>query len=85
MNESSLPDWAHQRLQRFIDAHLGRRLAIAELASAVGYSQSHFYKAFKASFGSTPHAYVLMRRLERARELMLATNDALSDIVCIDR
>lgn len=80
MNENSLPAWARERLQHFIDAHLGRRLAIAELASMVGYSESYFYRAFRATFGSSPHAYVLTRRLERACQLMLATDDALSDI-----
>jgi len=80
VNERRLPPWARERLLRFIDAHIGRRLAIAELASSVGYSQSYFFRAFKASFGSSPHAYVLARRLERARELMLATDDSLSDI-----
>jgi AraC-like DNA-binding protein len=80
MTASRLPPWARERLQRFIDAHLGRRLAVSELASAIGYSESYFFRAFKASFGSTPHAYVLMRRLERACELMLATDDALCDI-----
>jgi AraC-like DNA-binding protein len=80
MNTSHLPSWAQERVHRFIDAHLGRRLAIAELASTVGYSESYFFRAFKASFGSSPHAYVLTRRLERARELMLGTDDPLSDI-----
>jgi AraC-like DNA-binding protein len=80
MNESHLPAWARERLQRFIDAHLHRRLAIAELASSIGYSESYFFRTFKATFGSTPHAYVLMRRLERACELMLGTDDALCDI-----
>ena len=80
MNESRLPPWARERLQHFIDTHIGRRLAIAELASSIGYSESYFFRTFKATFGSTPHAYVLMRRLELACELMLATDDALSDI-----
>ncbi|MET0935669.1 MAG: AraC family transcriptional regulator [Luteibacter sp.] len=80
MNDRHLPTWARDRLQRFIETHLDRRLAIAELASAIGYSQSYFFRAFKASFGMTPHAYVLDRRLERACRLMLATDDALSDI-----
>jgi AraC-like DNA-binding protein len=80
VNESCLPPWARERLQRFIESHLERRLAIAELASAIGYSESYFFRTFKATFGITPHAYVLTRRLERACELMLATDDALSDI-----
>jgi AraC-like DNA-binding protein len=80
MTESSLPCWARERLERFIETHLDRRLAISELASSIGYSESYFFRAFKASFGSTPHAYVLARRLERACLLMLDTDDALSDI-----
>jgi AraC-like DNA-binding protein len=80
MTDTRLPGWARERLQRFIEMHLDRRLAIAELASAIGYSESYFFRAFKATFGCTPHNYVLTRRLDRACALMLGTDDALSDI-----
>lgn len=80
MNGSGFPPWAIERLQSFIDTHLGRRITAMELASIVGYSESYFYRVFKASFGKSPRMYVLQRRLEHARALMLGTNDALCEI-----
>ncbi|HVJ52713.1 MAG TPA: helix-turn-helix transcriptional regulator, partial [Aliidongia sp.] len=36
--------------------------------------------AFKRSLGEAPHAYIIARRLERARELMLTSDMGLSEL-----
>ncbi|MBN8907373.1 MAG: helix-turn-helix transcriptional regulator [Rhodospirillales bacterium] len=41
---------------------------------------SYFGRAFKVSFGMTPHTYVLTRRVERARQLMITTRASLAEI-----
>jgi AraC-like DNA-binding protein len=50
------------------------------LAKQVLLSVSHFCRAFKESFGDTPHAFIIGLRLERAKKLMLATEEPLSHI-----
>jgi AraC family transcriptional regulator len=54
-----------------IEARLDQRLALAELAAAAGLSPSHFKPLFKASTGLAPHQFVIRRRVERARALLL--------------
>jgi len=49
-------------------APAGRRSASATLGTSV----SQLVRAFAAAFGLTPHAYVVNRRIERSRQLMLA-------------
>ncbi|WP_439598331.1 helix-turn-helix domain-containing protein [Falsiroseomonas sp.] len=75
-----LAPWQMQRLTRYIDSHLQDALAIAMLAEIARLSPAHFCRAFKVSFGRTPHGYVLHRRLECAQRLMLTTDAPLAQI-----
>jgi AraC-like DNA-binding protein len=51
-----------------------------ELAEQASLSVSHFCRAFKESFGASPHLHLTRLRVERAQRLMLATQDPLSQI-----
>jgi AraC-like DNA-binding protein len=44
-----------------------------DLAAVVRLSTSHFNVAFRNSVGSSPHEYIVRRRMERAQGLMLST------------
>ena len=43
-------------------------------------SGAYFCRAFKRTFGETPHTFVLARRLHRASELMLTSDASLSEV-----
>jgi transcriptional regulator GlxA family with amidase domain len=51
-----------------------------DLAAIARLSTGHFCRSFTRSFGVAPFAYVAGRRLARAQELMLTTEDPLSQI-----
>lgn len=61
-------------LRRRLEAHVADRLeqalSLEELASVAGIGVWSFCKHFRASFGTTPHGYIVERRLERARRLL---------------
>jgi AraC family transcriptional regulator len=44
---------------------------LAEMAAAAGYSRAQFVRLFRLATGMSPHRYVLRRRLERARRLVV--------------
>jgi len=46
----------------------------------VALSTSHFSRAFKQTVGSSPMAYVAVRRIERAKLMMTSTGQRLTDI-----
>jgi len=50
------------------------------MARVAARSVCYFSRAFKVSFGETPHAYVMRRRVRRAQELMLNSDEPLSHI-----
>lgn len=75
-----LASWQLRRVTAHIDARLGRHLVTEELALVTSLSPGHFCRAFKASMGETPHAYVIRQRIRRAQMLMLETGNSLSQI-----
>lgn len=72
-----LAPWQARRLRALVETKLGEALSVAELAQSVRLSASYFHRAFKASFGETPHDYILRRRVARAQRRMLETQDPL--------
>lgn len=69
-----------ERIERYIERHLGRGISVAEMARVACLSPSHFHQQFKDCFGLTPHQYLLRTRLDRAARLLRET--ALP-LVCI--
>ena len=55
----------------YIEDKLGQSITLRELAALSGVSARHFERAFRQSTGSSPHAYVMERRLHRGRGLLI--------------
>ena len=68
------------RALEYIQANLDGEIHLEDLGRAAGLSPFHFAKLFKQSTGSTPHQYVVQRRLERATELLRSTEVNLSEV-----
>lgn len=65
-----LPRARLQRLTDYIEAHLDQDLSLARLADVANLSASHLKAQFKHAMGLPVHAYVIRRRVERARALL---------------
>jgi AraC family transcriptional regulator len=76
----ALLGWQIRLVSDYIDAHLGGRILVSDLSAIVQRSEGHFARAFKRTFGVGPHAYVLRRRIEKASQLMLVSDDSLCEI-----
>ena len=64
----------------FIDSHLELNLTAGELARVAGLSKYHFGKAFSASIGMSPHRFMLARRIDRSRSLLVHSGLPLAQI-----
>jgi len=67
----ALPARKLREVLDYVEDHLDKRLTLGELAAVAGFSVSHFKPLFKQSVGRPVHRYVLERRVERARTLVL--------------
>jgi AraC-like DNA-binding protein len=68
------------RARDLADARYFEPLGVADLARAAGLSRWHFSREFRRTFGESPHAYLLTRRLERAAALLRTTDRPVLDI-----
>jgi len=75
-----LAPWQVRRVTDHIEANLDTSLPLAELASIARLSPSYFSRAFKGAAGQTPHAFILSRRVARARREMLEGAQPLAQI-----
>ena len=72
--------WQLRRVREYVEARIGGRISISDLSGIARLSEAHFSRGFKNTFGQTPHAYVMRRRVERARHLMCVSDNSLSEI-----
>lgn len=63
-----------RRLREMLDDRLLESFTIAEAAAELGAHRSHLVRVFTTAFGIAPHRYVIGRRVDRARRLLLAGN-----------
>jgi len=69
-----------ERVLRYLDANLAGPCSLDELAEAAYLSPFHFSRMFRRSTGKSPHAYLVDRRMERARALLEGTTTPIADI-----
>jgi AraC family transcriptional regulator len=72
--------WQARKVLDYIDRHITSRVLIADLCALVWRSEAHFSRSFRGTFGCSPHAFVVRRRVELAAKYMLQTDMSLSDI-----
>jgi len=63
-----LPGYRLRRVLDFIGDNLAEGLSLEQLAAVAGMSSHYFAELFKKSTGHAPHQYVLLQRIERAKE-----------------
>jgi AraC-like DNA-binding protein len=72
-----------RRARDLMDRDYARPLAVAELARAALMSPGHFSRQFRAAYGETPYAYLMTRRIERAKALLRRGDLSITE-VCLD-
>lgn len=68
------------RLREYIDGHLAAPLSLEDLARAVGLGPWSLNRQLRATVGCSAYRFVVERRVQRARDLVLAGRLPLKDI-----
>lgn len=69
-----------RRARDHVDLHYAEPHDLAALAEVAGLSKYHFQRLFKATYGLSPAAYLSQRRVERAQDLLRATNLTVTEV-----
>ncbi|AQA06821.1 hypothetical protein BVC93_28905 [Mycobacterium sp. MS1601] len=64
----------------YLNSELDSRIDLETLALTVGMTPSAFPAAFCAAFGTTPHQYLIEKRIERAKVLLSTAGTSVTDI-----
>jgi AraC-like DNA-binding protein len=75
-----LAPWQKRRATELLAEHLDGSLRLATLAFECGLSVSHFTKSFRQSFRTSPHRYLILQRVERAKALLEHSACPLSEV-----
>ncbi len=82
-NKSTLPYYHLDEVQRavqHINENFTEDITLERLAKYVNLSKTYFSVIFKQATGIAPYDYLILRRIERALELLRYTNDSIVDI-----
>jgi AraC family transcriptional regulator len=79
-SRSRLSARQRDQLREHIDANLDGDLSLAELARLCSLSPQYFVVAFRATFGTTPHQYVLRQRIVEAKRLLATRQVTIADV-----
>ncbi len=81
MTPEKLADLARLRRARdLMDREYARPLDVATLARTALMSPAHFSRQFREAYGETPYAYLMTRRIERAKALLRLRGLSVTDV-----
>jgi AraC-like DNA-binding protein len=69
-----------RRARDHVDRHYTEPLDLDSIAAVAGLSKFHFQRLFTATYRLSPAAYLSRRRVERAQDLLRATNLTVTEV-----
>jgi AraC-like DNA-binding protein len=68
------------RARSFIDDCYDHPLNLDQISRRACFSRYHFLRLFRQAFNKTPHQYLIERRIEKAKELLVTDNARVTDV-----
>ncbi len=68
------------RVRDRLDQHYATDLSLEDLAAEAGVSKYHFTRLFQQATGTSPHRYLVNRRLEAARHLLTKEGVSITEV-----
>ena len=79
-SRGGLAPWQQRKVAAYIEEHFGEPVTVADMADLVDLSTYYFCRAFKQSFGVSPHRYLANRRIEHAKRLLIEHRQSITHI-----
>lgn len=78
--KGGLPKFKLRQIIEYINEHLAGDVSLEEIATQVGMSRYHLSRLFKQSTGLSVHQYIIQRRVERAKQLLVQNELSISNV-----
>jgi len=69
-----------RRIRAYIDAHIGERISLDDLARQAGVSRFHFARQFRLSTGESPMGYLRRMRIERSKSILQSRETTIAEV-----
>lgn len=64
-----------KEVEKYILTHLSEPITLDEISKTIGYNEFYIIRVFKKKFGLTPHAFLINKRIEKARQELNKNKD----------
>jgi AraC-like DNA-binding protein len=78
--KGGLPSWRLKRAIELLEVDPAKRPTLAEVAELIGLHPTSFCRSFKQSMGLSPYRYMLVNRVNRAKQMMRDQQLSLTEI-----
>lgn len=69
-----------RQVKEYIEANRSKEITLGKLATIAGVSKAHFCRAFKISVGIASHRYIVGRRVELAKRLLVESKMPIAEV-----
>jgi AraC family transcriptional regulator len=73
-----LSPWQERRCKELVTARIAAKVSIEDLANECRLSASYFARAFKCTFGETPHRWLLRQRVKAAEQMLAGSENSIA-------
>lgn len=67
----------------YIDGHMRDKCSLRDISEHTNFSPVYFHNLFKATTGMTPYRYLMMRRMQTAKEFLTVSDKSVEEIADI--
>jgi AraC family transcriptional regulator len=78
--KGGLAPWQRKRVEDLVREDAEGKLTLSALADECGLSVSHFGRSFRQTFQTSPHRYLILQRIAKAKELLKAASLSLLEV-----
>jgi transcriptional regulator GlxA family with amidase domain len=65
---------------KYIENNLSEKLTLSQLAKIAAYEKTYFSAVFKKVYGVSPKHFILMKKIEKAKQLLVTTDFTLEKV-----
>ena len=77
---TGMAQWKLRRALDYIEENIDRDIGLEELSKTIDMSPHYFCRAFRKSVGMPPYRYLISRRIERSKDLLVSTDKDVTEI-----
>lgn len=63
-----------KKVEEYILNNIKKQISIEDISKSVAYNESYVTRVFKKKYGLTPHAFLINKRVQKAKEKLLNSN-----------